>query len=153
MKKLLILLADDHDVVRTGLRLMIEKVPEWVVCGEAATGREAVRLAELFQPDIVVLDMKMPDINGLEATRQIRRRFPETEVLLFTGSTDEELMRSAFEAGARGYLSKMDAVGHFISALEALSVHRPYFTPEVAEIVFQRIAAGADDGDGVARVG
>jgi two-component system response regulator NreC len=144
MKPLSILVADDHEVVRQGFRLMIEKRPGWTVCGEAATGREAVKLAEKLRPDIVVLDMSMPELNGLEAARQIKRRLPETEVMLFTGDRNEGLVRAAFEAGARSFLAKTDAAGHFVAALEALSIHKPYFTPEVAEIVFQRFTAGAD---------
>jgi two-component system, NarL family, response regulator NreC len=142
VKTLRILIADDHEVMRSGLRLMIEHVPGWSVCGEASTGREAVKLAEKLQPEIVVLDMSMPELNGLEAARQIKRRLPETEVMLFTGTRNEGLVRAAFEAGARSYLAKTDAATHFVAALEALAKHKPYFTPEVAEIVFQRFTSG-----------
>jgi DNA-binding NarL/FixJ family response regulator len=143
LRRLRILVADDHPVVRDGIRLMIEKMPGWEICGEAATGREAVKLAEELRPDVAVLDIAMPELNGLDATRQIRRRLPETEVMLITGTKDDGLVRAAFEAGARTFLAKTDGATHFQAAFEALSLHKPYFTPEVAEIVFQRFTGGS----------
>src|SRR4051794_17643409 len=104
-----ILLADDHDVVRRGLRGLLEAQPDWVVCAEARTGREAVALAARTRPDVAVLDLAMPELNGLEATRHIRRAQPDTEVLVFTMHQSEQLMREALLAGARGYLLKSDA--------------------------------------------
>ena len=144
MKELRILIADDHDVVRQGLRLLIEKKRGWSVCGEAGTGREAVKMVEQLKPDVAVLDMSMPELNGLDAARQIKRRSSHTEVVLFSGGGTEEIIRDAFTAGARSFLAKSDAASHFVAALEAVSMHKPYFTPEVAEIVFQRFTgAGA----------
>ncbi len=142
MSTLRILVADDHEVVRKGLRLVIERVPGWSVCGETATGRETVRLAEELEPDIVVLDFNMPELNGLDAARQIKRRVPKAEVMLFSGERDEQRVRAAFEAGVRSYLAKTDAAAHFQAAIEALGNHKAYFTPEVAEIVFRRFSNG-----------
>src|SRR5450631_1292568 len=98
MTQLRILIADDHEVVRQGLRLLVEKVPHWSICGEAATGREAVKMAQKLKPDVAVLDMSMPELNGLDAARQIKRRVPETEVILFSGGGTEEIIREAFAA-------------------------------------------------------
>ena len=138
-----VLLADDHEVVRNGLRLMINNFDGWEICGEASTGREAVALAEKLKPHIVVLDVNMPEMNGIEATRQIKRRLPEIEIMLVTGVRDDAVVKAAFEAGARSYLSKTDSSEHFVAAFEALRNHKAYFTPEVAEIVFQRFCTGA----------
>src|ERR1700732_3780115 len=102
-KNIRILIADDHDVVRAGVRLLIEKQPGWEVCGEAANGREAVALAEKFQPDVAVLDITMPELNGLEAARQIKRRMPEVEVVMLTAHDSEDLVHQVFEVGARSY--------------------------------------------------
>lgn len=137
-----VLLADDHEIVRSGLRLMIDTMEGWEICGEASNGREAVTLAERLKPDIVVLDVTMPELNGIDATRQIKRRLPDTEVMLVTGTNDEAVVRAAFEAGARSFLSKTDSSAHFHAAFEALRAHKAYFTPAVAEIVFQRFNTG-----------
>ena len=99
-----VLLADDHEMMRRGLRAAVENMPGWEVCGEACTGREAISMAEKFQPAIVVMDMSMPDLNGLEATRQIKKASPLTEILAFTGREEETLVHQMFEAGARSYI-------------------------------------------------
>ena len=95
-----ILIADDHDVMREGTRAVIERQPGWEVCGIAATGREAVNQAVALEPDIVVMDMTMPELNGLDAAVQIKRRLPKTEILIFTGNASDQLIREVFEAGA-----------------------------------------------------
>jgi DNA-binding NarL/FixJ family response regulator len=123
-----LLLADDHDVVRRGLREMLEDHDRWQVCAEARNGREAVELAAKFQPDVALVDLSMPEMNGLEATRQIRREAPETEVLIFTMHETEQLVREVVFAGARGYVLKSDAASHLVSAVEALAHHRPFFS-------------------------
>lgn len=138
-----ILLADDHEVVRQGLRALIEKRPEWQVCGEAADGRTAVALAEKERPHIAVIDFGMPELNGLEATRQIKKALPECEVLIFTGTEDEELIHQIFAAGARSYILKNDITHHLISAIEALSQHKHYFTGPVSEVLFARYLDGS----------
>src|SRR4028119_726593 len=120
MKKLRILLADDHEIVRQGVRLLIEKQAGWEVCGEAADGRTAVALAEKLAPDIVVLDGGMPELNGLEAARQIKRLLPKTEVLMFTGEESEQFIHEVFAVGARSYILKSDLSQHLLAALTAL---------------------------------
>jgi len=136
MKKTRILLADDHAVVRGGIRILVESEWGWEVCGEAANGREAVSLAEKLQPDVVVLDIGMPELNGLDATRQIKRALPDTEILIFSSHESEQLVRDVFEAGARGYLLKNDAPQHIVAAIKSLLLHQPYFSGRIAEIVF-----------------
>jgi DNA-binding NarL/FixJ family response regulator len=146
-----ILLADDHDVVRRGLRGLLEAQPGWQVCGEARTGREAVALAERLRPDVAVLDLSMPDLNGLEATRRIRKDRPETEVLVFTMHQTEQLMREALLAGARGYLLKSDAAERLVAAVSTLAGHRPYFSSQVSEVLldaFVRNTVTAGEGVG-----
>ena len=103
-----ILIADDHELIRQGLRKVLEERPGWTVCGEAITGREAVAKARELRPHVVVLDIGMPELNGLEATRQIRRALPNTEVLILTLHDSERLAREAMAAGARGFLLKTD---------------------------------------------
>jgi DNA-binding NarL/FixJ family response regulator len=130
-----IILADDHDVVRQGLRRLLEEHPRWQVCGEAKTGREAVNLCKELMPDVAVLDVSMPELNGLEATRQIRKISPATEILVFTMHQSEQLVRDMLVAGARGYLSKSDAAANIIEAVSSLAAHRPYFNIHVSETV------------------
>jgi DNA-binding NarL/FixJ family response regulator len=133
MQAIRILLADDHEIVRTGLRGMLEAHPGWQVCGEASNGREAVRLVRELNPQIAVLDLEMPELNGLEATRQIRKEFPNTEVLIFTMYEAEQLIRDVLAAGARGYVLKSDAGRHLVDAIEALAQKKPFFTAKASE--------------------
>jgi DNA-binding NarL/FixJ family response regulator len=132
-----ILLVDDHDAVRKGVRAMLESRPEWKVCGEAADGRAAVRLALELKPDIAVIDLEMPVLNGLEATRQIKRDLPEVEVLIYTMYETEELIRKVLAAGARGYVLKSDSGQSLIEAVEALSNHKPFLTLVASETVLE----------------
>ena len=143
-----ILLADDHDVVRRGLREQLSQHEGWEIIGEAANGREAVKLALALAPDVAVIDLSMPDLNGLEATRQIRRELPRTEVLIFTMHETEHLIREVLSAGARGYVLKSDAGRHLISAVEALAHRKPFFTARVSEALldaFLKSGAKPDD--------
>jgi DNA-binding NarL/FixJ family response regulator len=132
-----ILLVDDHDAVRKGLRAMLEAHPGWQVCGEAADGRTAVKLAMQLKPSIAVLDLELPDLNGLEATRRIKKEVPEVEVLIYTMYETEELIRKVLSAGARGYVLKSDAGQNLIEAVEALSHHKPFLTPVASETVLE----------------
>jgi DNA-binding NarL/FixJ family response regulator len=131
-----ILIADDHDVMRDGTRSLIERQPGWEVCGLACTGREAVARAIELQPDIVIMDMSMPELNGLDAAVQIRRRLPRTEILMFTAHETEELVREVFEAGAKSFIYKSDAHEFLVDAIQSLSQHKPFFTSKVSEILF-----------------
>jgi DNA-binding NarL/FixJ family response regulator len=128
-----ILLADDHAIIRRGLRGILETREGWHVCGEATNGREAVELAVALQPDVVVLDWSMPELNGLEAAKQIRAALPETEILIFTMHESEELIREALSAGVRAVVVKSDVEGHLITAVESILKHNAYFSPKVSE--------------------
>ena len=144
-----ILVADDHDVVRRGLREQLSAHEGWEICGEASNGREAVQLAMKLSPDVAVIDLSMPELNGLEATRQIRREMPGTEVVIFTMHETEQLIREVLSAGARGYVLKSDAGRHLTSAVEALSHRRPFFTAKVSEALldaFLKSSAKEDEG-------
>jgi DNA-binding NarL/FixJ family response regulator len=130
-----ILIADDHDVVREGLKTMLATRADFEVCGEAATGREAVEKARELKPHVVVLDFSMPELNGLEATRQIRKALPGTEVLILTMHDSETLAREVLAAGARGFLLKTHAKGQLVAAVDALAQHQPFFTGTVSALV------------------
>jgi DNA-binding NarL/FixJ family response regulator len=144
-----ILLADDHDVVRRGLREQLSAHEGWQVCAEASDGREAVKLATRLVPDVAVIDLSMPELNGLEATRQIRKESPRTEILIFTMHETEHLIREVLSAGARGYVLKSDAGRHLTTAVEALSHRKPFFTAKVSETLldaFLKADARPDEG-------
>ena len=149
MAALRILIADDHEVVRRGVRALLEGRPDWTVCGEASTGREAVEKAKQLAPDVVILDIGMPELNGLEAARQIHQIAPQTGVLILTVHESEQLVREVLEAGARGYLLKSDAGRELITAIEALRGRRQYFTAGIAE----RVLDGYLRGDPAAHSG
>jgi two-component system, NarL family, response regulator NreC len=138
VRNIRILIADDHDIVRAGVRLLLEKEPGWEVCGEAANGREAVVLAESLQPDVAVLDLTMPELNGLEAARQIKRRLPEVEVVMLTAHDSEDLVHQVFDVGARSYILKTEAAKHLVPAVRLAFAHKPFFTNKISEIVFAR---------------
>ena len=123
--------------------MLIEKESGWEVCGEAADGRQAVVLAEKLAPDVIVLDIGMPELNGLDAARQIKRTLSKTEVLIFTGEESEQLIHDIFAAGARSYILKSDLGQHLIAAIRALGQHKHYFTNRISEVVFARYLDGA----------
>jgi len=130
-----ILLADDHEVVRRGLCSLLRAQPDWEVCGEAANGREAVEKAATLKPEVVILDIGMPNLNGLEATRQILRANPQTKILILTLHDSDQVVREVLDAGARGFLLKSDAARDLVAAVEALRRDKIYFTPKVAAMV------------------
>jgi DNA-binding NarL/FixJ family response regulator len=132
-----ILIADDHDVVRTGLVALLTHRPDWQVCAEATNGRDAVKLAVKLKPNIAILDLSMPELNGLEATRQIRQEVPETEVLIFSMYENEQFVRDLLAAGARGYVLKSDVATQLLIAVESVVRHKPFFTSDVAEKVLR----------------
>lgn len=139
--KLRILIADDHEVVREGTRSLLAQEHGWEICGMAANGREAVALAQELKPDVVVLDLSMPEMNGLEAARQIKRAVPEIEIVAFSAHSSEEIVVQMFEAGAKSYVRKGDATQHLIAAVRSVAQHEPFFTPEISEILFARITS------------
>jgi DNA-binding NarL/FixJ family response regulator len=143
-----ILLVDDHAVVRRGVRSLLESQEGWVVCGEATNGRDAVEQTRRLRPDVVVMDLSLPELNGLDATRQILKDAPDTEVLVLTMHHSEELARDVLQAGARGYVLKSDADENLITAVESLRQHKPFLTSTVTEFVlgdYVRRGEGASD--------
>jgi DNA-binding NarL/FixJ family response regulator len=135
VNNLRILIVDDHEIVRRGLKALLESRTGWVVCGEAATGREAVALAEQHRPDIVIMDIKMPGLNGLEATRQIRKILPKTEIVVLSLHYSDQLVREIVETGARAYVLKSDSGRDLLTAVEALANKRTFFTSGAAQVL------------------
>jgi DNA-binding NarL/FixJ family response regulator len=131
-----LLVADDHDVVRKGVRMLLEEQPGWEVVAEAADGREAVEKAKLVQPDVTILDLSMPELNGLEAAREILKSV-QTKVLILTMHDSDPLIRQTLEAGARGYLLKSDTGRDLVSAVDALRRNKTFFTTKVAQMVLE----------------
>jgi DNA-binding NarL/FixJ family response regulator len=115
-----VLVVDDHAFIRRGVQAILQTVPEWEMCGEADNGKDAVRLAGELKPEVIVMDVSMPGLNGIEATRSICRNNPETKVVLLTLHESDELLRNGFQAGARGYLMKSDAEEELVKALRVV---------------------------------
>jgi DNA-binding NarL/FixJ family response regulator len=132
-----ILIADDHEVVRQGVRAVLEGQPGWVVCGEASTGREAVTRAIDLRPDVVVLDVSMPELNGLEATRQIRRAVP-AKILILTVHESDQVVTEVLDAGAHGYVLKADAGRKLVEAIRALLRHQEFISERVRVVAARR---------------
>lgn len=132
MEKIKVLLADDHTIVRQGLRALLEAEPDIAVVGEAETGRQAVQSAKRLIPDVVVMDIAMPQLNGLEATRQIAREVPTAKLLVLTCYNDDEYVQQVTEAGASGYLLKQTAATDLITAVRQARSGKVFFSPAVA---------------------
>jgi DNA-binding NarL/FixJ family response regulator len=135
MKSIRILIADDHDLMRRGLKSLLEAHQGWTICAEAHTGREAVAKAEELKPDIVILDITMPELNGVEAARRILKASPNTEILVLSVHYSDQLIRDILDAGVRGYIVKSDSDRDLVIAVEALSNHKPFFTPRATELI------------------
>lgn len=130
-----ILIADDHEVARRGIRALLENHPGWEVCAEARDGRDAVELALNTKPNVVLLDIGMPNLNGLEAARQISAALPEAGILILTMHDTDNMVREVLRAGARGFLLKSDAGRDLVAAVEAVQLQRTFFTPRVSQMV------------------
>jgi two-component system, NarL family, response regulator NreC len=135
MKKLRILLADDHTVMRTGLRILLERQPNLEVVGETENGRQTVELSASLKPDVLVMDVGMPILNGIEATKQIVDKSSTTAVVILSMYSDEAYVMRALKAGARAYLLKDSAAVDLISAIEAVSQGKSFFSPKVSRIL------------------
>lgn len=135
MSAVSLLIADDHEILRRGLRALIQEQPGWQIAAEAKDGRDAVTKATEFQPDVAILDITMPSLNGLDAAKQIAELSPRTKVLILTIHESDQLSRKALDAGARGYMLKTDAAVDLITAVSSLLSNRTFFTPKVAQMV------------------
>ena len=137
MNKVRILLADDHTLMRAGLRVLLERQPDLVVVGEAEDGRQTVQFVETLQPDVVVLDIAMPNLNGIEATRQIVAKSPRTAVVILSMHSDESYILRSLKAGARAYLLKDSAEADLIRAIHAVRDGKSFFSPAVGKALVE----------------
>jgi DNA-binding NarL/FixJ family response regulator len=137
VKKLRILIADDHGLVRRGAREVLHSRRGWRVVGEAVNGREAVEKAKLLKPDVAVVDIGMPELDGVEVAREIRETVPNTKVLVLSMHESDQMVRRALDAGARGYLLKSDLTECLAKAVEAVAEGKRFLTPKVSEIVLE----------------
>lgn len=137
MSAIKVLLADDHGVVRKGLRFLLEQEPDITVAGEAADGREAVKLAKELQPAVIVMDIAMPQLNGIDATAQALKVSPGSGVLILSMHNDESYILRALEAGARGYILKDNAEEHLVQAIRVVAQGKPFFSPVIAQTLLE----------------
>lgn len=142
-------MADNQDVLRRGLRLLLNGRPGWSVCGDAKTGEEAVALIREHKPDIVVLDLDLPDLNGIEVTRQIKEALPATEILFFTTHEEDPVIAEALRAGARGYILKSESENKLIEGIDALSKHLPFFSSRVSDMLLNHLLNRTQDSNEV----
>src|SRR3984957_5274140 len=142
MAMMKVLIADDHEIVRKGLRAILDGQRECEVVGEAADGRNAVSMAKELVPDVVVMDLSMPSLNGLEATRQILKMRPQTKVLILTMHESDSVIREVLDAGARGYILKTDAGRDLVSAVESLRRNKTFFTSRVSQMILDGFLKG-----------
>jgi len=142
-----VLLADDHKIVRSGLRRLLDAEPDIEVVAEASDGREAVELATQQSVDVVVMDLAMPNLNGVEATRQILAQSPATKVIALSMHSDRRFVARALQAGASGYLLKDCAAEDLVSAIRAVAAGRTYFSPQISEVVVEDYVSGLAEDD------
>jgi DNA-binding NarL/FixJ family response regulator len=145
MESLKLLVADDHEIVRKGVRCLLEAQPGWRVVAEASNGREAVEQAKRLKPDVAILDIGMPSLNGLEAARQMLKNDPHIRIVILTMHESDNLIREVLKVGARGYVSKTDAIRDLVTAINAVRSGVTFFTAKVAEIVLE----GYSDKSGI----
>jgi DNA-binding NarL/FixJ family response regulator len=137
MKKIGVLLADDHTLIRAGLRMVVDAQPDLAVVGEADNGRDAVSMAEALKPDVVVMDIGMPSLNGIEAARQIRETLPGTQIVMLSMHSDEGYVLRALKAGAKGYLLKDSAEADLARAIHAAAAGKSFFSPAVGKVLLE----------------
>jgi DNA-binding NarL/FixJ family response regulator len=142
-----ILIADDHEIARQGIRSLLEDHPGWEICAEAKDGREAVAFASSLNPDVLLLDIGMPNLNGLDAARQILSTQPDARILILTVHDSEQVVREVLATGARGFLLKSDAGRDLVAAVEALQNHRTFFTPKVAQMMLDGYLRPQEEAD------
>ncbi len=147
-----ILIADDHEVIRAAVRSLLSKREDWQICGEASNGRDALEMAKRLRPDVVLLDLSMPLLNGIEATLQIRKALPRTEVLVLTMHDTTDLAHRVIAAGARGYLLKSDASRYIEAAIEAVANHQSYFAPSITNLMLHAVTTTGESA-GEPRIG
>jgi DNA-binding NarL/FixJ family response regulator len=148
--KVRILIADDHEVVRRGLCTLLQAHEGWEICGEATDGRAAVEKAKQLKPDVVILDIGMPSLNGLAATRQLLQQDPQCKVIVLTITDSDQVIREALDAGARGFVLKSDAARDLVTAVEALQRNRMFFTPRVNDMVLAGFLGRGTNGGSAA---
>ncbi|MEO6846116.1 MAG: response regulator transcription factor [Chthoniobacterales bacterium] len=139
-----ILIADDHEVVRCGVRELLAAQPGWEICETVGTGRDAVTQAQKHLPDVAVLDLSMPELNGMDAAKQIRKNSPDTKILIFTMHETEELVREVFRSGAHGYVLKSDAGTHLVAAVNAILEGRHFCSSKLSEQIFDGFLRSAN---------
>jgi len=132
-----IAIADDHEIVRQGVKNVVENEPDMEICGEATIGRDAVEMVLRTKPDVAILDISMPGLNGIEATRQILKAQPKTKILMFTMHEAEQLVHEVFNAGAQGYLLKSDAGRHLVAAIRSVASGSRYFSSRLSDVIFE----------------
>lgn len=137
-----VLLADDHAILRRGVRALLLQQDRYDVVGEASDGRETLELVEATRPDVVVLDVAMPNLNGIEAARQIAQRFPQTAIIILTMHSDESYVLRALKAGARGYLLKDTAETDLMQAIDAVAAGKAFFSPDVSKLLVEDYVNG-----------
>lgn len=146
MKPLSILIADDHEVFRRGVRTVLDVRPEWKICGEAATGREAIEKAKKLHPDLMLLDLTMPETDGLEAIPQILSVSPNTKILVLTMHDSGEMAGRVLAAGASGLVLKSDAARYLVRAVQAIDKDQPFLSPAVTRIMLNQLAKTSQPG-------
>ena len=139
-----ILVVDDHEAIRHGVRALLDQRSEWHIVAEASDGHQALQLARELRPDIVILDFSLPQMNGLELTRAIKRELPRTEILLYTMHDREDLLVQMLRVGARGYVLKSDTLKHLVDAVDSLAIRRPYFSGAISETLLEHFLKNSD---------
>ena len=146
MKPMSILIADDHEVVRRGIRALLEVRPEWKICGEAATGREAAEKTKKLRPDLVLLDLSMPEIDGLEAIQKILAARPGTKILVLTMNDSGEMASRVLAAGASGLVLKSDAARDLVRSVQSVERDQPFLSPAVTRLIIGHLAKSSAPG-------